>query len=261
MTKKSAKKIKPLKSIKQTTYQAMLWMFMLLSMTGCQLLTGYQKIDRGNNHGNQAQISSNQSKAIVNSEHDISLSCAGSYHCEIERVDDVHLIDADTHQPLVAVKGDAMTMPDLPKSESKNNHTVDLYKLGKSALNVELKLDNHFDKTNPNHQANHDLYFVRTNLGKHRLRVNFYPEKNDSYVESMDIFYDFDKSGHYLLKAFAKSQNHVSGKSLLDSAAPPTLCVDIIYKKDRLKRFCRTDKADNAEYVDTDINQKNQPAG
>lgn len=250
---------KPLKTLKPKSLIPLLLMplAMTLSMTGCQLLS-HQTSD--NNH--RTPVFGSQSEAVLFSD-DISISCTGGYHCEIEHVDHVRLIDPNTHEPVVTIKGDATTNPtqadkwadkqanaQVP-SKTGSEPIVKLYQFGNSAKQ-------HSAKASPSDDVSHDLYFARTTLGKHQIKVNFYPENNDAYVESMDIIYDFDKSGSYLLHAFANPEsnpkNRYEAKSLLDAAAPQTLCVDIIHQKKTLKRFCRADTADGIEYTDTDVN-------
>jgi len=56
-----------------------------LLLSGCQLLTGYQKID-------EAENATAWSGQVIPMNGEVNIACAGTYHCEITKIDRTSVI-------------------------------------------------------------------------------------------------------------------------------------------------------------------------
>jgi hypothetical protein len=96
-------------------------------------------------------------------------------------------------------------------------------------------------------------YYARVKPGKREVQVNFYPENNVGYVERFALIHDFSEAGTYQLRAYQKKSSNNSG-SLLDSASPEPLCVELYQGNSVERRFCKEIGAEHqGEFVETRV--------
>ena len=96
-------------------------------------------------------------------------------------------------------------------------------------------------------------YYARVKPGKREVQVNFYPENNVGYVERFAMIHDFSEAGTYQLRAYQKKSSNNSG-SLLDSASPEPLCVELYQGNSVQRRFCKEIGAEHqGEFVETRV--------
>lgn len=196
-----------------------------LLLTGCQLLTGYQQIEA-------AESAALWAGKIHPVKGEVSIACMGTYHCEITRIDETLIIAPETHQPVDMSMLAKMPNPDdKPLLDNKSVKVVALSPSGISGL------------TN---------YYARVKPIKREVHVSFYPENNLGYVERFAIIHEFAEST-YQLRAYHKKSNAQSG-SLLDSASPEPLCVELLQNGSVQRRFCKQLSAEQqGEFVETNI--------
>ena len=183
------------------------------ALAGCQLLTGYQTIDRP--EAPRAPV-----RTIKQLPGEFTIACEGTYHCEITKVDNNLLIDSESHNPIpgakvVAVDQRASMADDRDKVSSSEQ-----------ALLLPNKLDGLVN------------YYARLTPGNHEIHVNFYPENNDEYKERFALIHEFKKTGDYRLRAY-RAVNNEQSDSLLDSASPDPLCVELLRNNQSVRRFCK----------------------
>ncbi|MFK3989091.1 hypothetical protein ACI2JM_02085 [Psychrobacter sp. NPDC064578] len=218
-----------------------------LLLSGCQLLTGYQKIDEAEN----AKAWAGKIQPIAG---EVNIACIGTYHCEIARIDKTRVIGADTHEPINPAMLVAMQdMSAKGKSHTSNKHAqismhanIDMTPLAhKNEIKiVPLSASGMPDLTN---------YYARVKPAKREVQVNFYPENNLGYVERFTLIHDFIDADTYQLRAYQKKSNDNSG-SLLDTASPQPLCVDLYQGNTVQRRFCKELSAEHqGEFVETRI--------
>ena len=183
---------------------------MTLTLTGCQVLTGYKTIAT-------PESPTPSVDKIQTFAGEVSVACEGTYHCEITQIDKKAMIDSDSHLP---DKGIRVTQPDAlnpPKEAAKTPSLVPL---------VSTKLKGLVN------------YYARVTPGKHEVHTNFYPENNDDYVERFALIHDFTEPGDYRLRAYRLPMND-QADSLLDSASPNPLCVEVLHDSKPIRRFCK----------------------
>ena len=222
-----------------------------LLLSGCQLLTGYQKIDEAEN----AKAWAGKIQPIAG---EVNIACIGTYHCEIARIDKTRVIGADTHEPinpamLVAMKDMSANGRSHTSSHTNNKHAqtsmhanIDMTPLAhKNEIKiVPLSASGMQGLTN---------YYARVKPAKREVQVNFYPENNLGYVERFTLIHDFIDADTYQLRAYQKKSNDNSG-SLLDTASPQPLCVDLYQGNTVQRRFCKELSAEHqGEFVETRI--------
>ncbi|WP_201614544.1 hypothetical protein [Psychrobacter sp. JCM 18902] len=222
-----------------------------LLLSGCQLLTGYQKIDEAEN----AKAWAGKIQPIAG---EVNIACIGTYHCEIARIDKTRVIGADTHEPinpamLVAMKDMSAKGKSHTSSHTNNKHAqtsmhanIDMTPLAhKNEIKiVPLSASGMLGLTN---------YYARVKPAKREVQVNFYPENNLGYVERFTLIHDFIDADTYQLRAYQKKSNDNSG-SLLDTASPQPLCVDLYQGNTVQRRFCKELSAEHqGEFVETRI--------
>ena len=76
-----------------------------LLLSGCQLLTGYQKI----NEAESAEAWVGKIKPIAG---EVNIACVGTYHCEIVQIDKTLIIAPNSHEPI-----NPQIMTALPRQE------------------------------------------------------------------------------------------------------------------------------------------------
>ena len=214
-----------------------------LLLSGCQALTGYKQIDQTES----AKAWTGNIKPVAG---EVNIACVGTYHCEIVQIDRTMVIAPDTHKPfnanmLVAMKGASGN----GKSGTGNKHaqlptTMDMTPLAhKNAIKiVPLSASGMPGLTN---------YYARVQPAKREVHVNFYPENNVGYVERFAMIHDFVNPGTYQLRAYQKKSSQNSG-SLLDTASPQPLCVDLYQGNTVQRRFCKEIGTEHqGEFVET----------
>ncbi|WP_372829249.1 hypothetical protein [Psychrobacter maritimus] len=216
-----------------------------LLLSGCQVLTGYQQIDSAEN----AKVWTGKITPVAG---EVNIACVGTYHCEIARIDQTRIIGSDTHEPLNSAMLVAMQAVNANgKSRTSNKHgqapmAMDMTPLThKKAIKiVPLSASAMPGLTN---------YYARVRPGKREVQVNFYPENNVGYVERFAMIHDFAEAGTYQLRAYQKKSSNNSG-SLLDSASPEPLCVELYQGNSVQRRFCKEIGAEHqGEFVETRV--------
>ncbi|WP_426222287.1 hypothetical protein [Psychrobacter sp. DWR1-2-3] len=216
-----------------------------LLLSGCQVLTGYQQIDSAEN----AKVWTGKITPVAG---EVNIACVGTYHCEIARIDQTRIIGSDTHEPLNPPMLVAMQAVNANgKSRTGNKHgqapmAMDMTPLThKKAIKiVPLSASAMPGLTN---------YYARVKPGKREVQVNFYPENNVGYVERFAMIHDFAEAGTYQLRAYQKKSSNNSG-SLLDSASPEPLCVELYQGNSVERRFCKEIGAEHqGEFVETRV--------
>lgn len=209
-----------------------------LLLTGCQSLTGYKQIDKADS----AKVRAGNIQPVAG---EVNISCLGTYHCEIVQIDKTLVIAPDTHEPvspdmlvtMPVIEGDksAQEQMSIDMAPLLNNNAVKIVPLSKSGMP---------GLTN---------YYARVKPAKREVQVNFYPENNVGYVERFAIIHDFVEPGTYQLRAYQKKSSDNSG-SLLDTASPEPLCIELSQNKSLQRRFCKQlDAEHQGEFVETSI--------
>lgn len=181
------------------------------ALTACQMLTGYQTI--ATPKAPTAPVGS-----IYSQPGEVSIACEGTYHCEIAQIDKQRLISTENHQPL----NEAMvTSADkVFRNSEKHAKTIKLVALMPTKLQGLMN------------------YYARVIPGKREVHVNFYPENNDAYVEHFALIHEFTEPGDYRLHAYRIASTNTA-TSLLNSASPNPLCVELLQDKRPIRRFCK----------------------
>lgn len=201
-----------------------------LLLSGCQALTGYQQIETAQN----AKVWTGKITPIAG---EVNIACVGTYHCEIARIDQTRIIGSDTHEPINPAMLVAMQNVNTDsKSRTVNKH-------GTAAMSMDMSplIHKNAIKIVPlSASAMPGLtnYYARVKPAKREVQVNFYPENNLGYVERFAMIHDFAEAGTYQLRAYQKKSSANSG-SLLDSASPEPLCVELYQGNNVQRRFCK----------------------
>lgn len=210
-----------------------------LLMSGCQVLTGYQKIDEAEN-----------AKSLVGSiqpiDGEVNIVCVGTYHCEIVQIDRTLVIAPDSHEPVNPNM--LVTLPNHDSGKNMANAPMDMAPLtNKDAIKVvPLSASEMPGLTN---------YYARVMPAKREIHVNFYPENNEGYVERFAMIHDFVETGTYKLRAYQKKSVTNSG-SLLETASPEPLCVDLLQDNQVQRQFCKQlDTEHQGEFVEASVRQ------
>lgn len=183
---------------------------MLSALVGCQGITGYQTLDTPV----KPDLTPDKIQTFPG---EVTVACEGTYHCEIVQMDKKLLINSDTHSP---AKGAIVTQP----GQLKQNK--DGIKIPKLVPLLSTKAEGLVN------------YYARVMPGKHEIHTNFYPENNDEYVERFALIHDFRQPGDYRLRAYRLPMND-KADSLLDSASPNPLCVEVVHNTKPIRRFCK----------------------
>lgn len=215
-----------------------------LLLSSCQLLTGYNQIDKAE----RAEVWSGK---IMPMNDEVNIACAGTYHCEITKIDKTLVISTDTHRPfdismLVSISNaDGVPYAKLSKREQvkMQKDTIPLVD-NKSVVIVPLSASSLPNLVN---------YYARVKPIKREIHVNYYPENNTGYVERFAIIHEFKEPGTYMLQAYRHKSSEDKG-SLLDSASPSPLCIDLLQDNQLKRRFCkRSDNESQGEFVENDM--------
>ncbi|MGX8219715.1 hypothetical protein ACWS81_02905 [Psychrobacter celer] len=203
-------------------------------MSGCQLLTGYQKIDEAEN----AKVWAGHIQPVAG---EVSIACVGTYHCEIVQIDKTLVIAPDSHEPV-----NPAMVTTLAEGVKKASASAEMMPLAnkKSIKIVPLSASAMPGLTN---------YYARVMPAKREIHVNFYPENNVGYVERFAMIHDFTQAGTYQLRAYQKKPSNKSG-SLLETASPEPLCIELLQGSTVQRRFCKQlDSKHRGEFVETRI--------
>lgn len=212
-----------------------------LLVSGCQVLTGYQKID-------EAESARSLVGSIQPLDGEVNIACAGTYHCEIVQIDRTLIIAPDTHEPVNpnmlvtlpnrnGIKKTANAPINMDMPPLTNKYAIKVVPLSASAMP---------GLTN---------YYARVMPAKREVHVNFYPENNEGYVERFAMIHDFVDTGTYKLRAYQKKSDTNSG-SLLETASPEPLCVDLLQDNQVQRRFCKQlDTEHQGEFVEASVRQ------
>ena len=218
-----------------------------LLLSGCQLLTGYQKIDEAEN----AKAWAGKIQPIAG---EVNIACIGTYHCEIARIDKTRVIGADTHEPI----NPAMLVAMKDMSANGRSHTSNKHAQTSIHANIDMTPLAHKNEIkivplSASGMQGLTNYYARVKPAKREVQVNFYPENNLGYVERFTLIHDFIDADTYQLRAYQKKSNDNSG-SLLDTASPQPLCVDLYQGNTVQRRFCKELSAEHqGEFVETRI--------
>lgn len=207
-----------------------------LLLSGCQLLTGYQKIDEAEN----AKAWAGKIQPIAG---EVNIACIGTYHCEIARIDKTRVIGADTHEPinpamLVAMKDMSAKGKSHTSSHNNNKHAQTSMHANIDMTPLAHKNEIKIVPLSASGMPGLTNYYARVKPAKREVQVNFYPENNLGYVERFAMIHDFAEAGTYQLRAYQKKSSANSG-SLLDSASPEPLCVELYQGNNVQRRFCK----------------------
>lgn len=214
-----------------------------LLLSGCQALTGYQQIDKAES----AKVWTGTIKPIAD---EVNIACVGTYHCEIVKIDRTMIISPETHRPMNA------TMLVAMNDTRENNKIRTGTKHSQATVTMDMTplIHNNAIKIVPlsaSAMSNLINYYARVKPAKREVHVNFYPENNLGYVERFAMIHDFASPGTYQLRAYQKKSGQSSG-SLLDSASPEPLCVELYQGNTVQRRFCKQIGTEHqGEFVET----------
>ena len=213
----------------------------LLTLSGCQALSGYKKI--GN--AERAEVWAGKIIPMLN---EVNIACAGTYHCEITQIDNIAIISTDTHKPV---------NPALLVSMAGTNGRpyAELSKLEQTQVqaNASPLTDNKSVKIIPlaaSAMPNLTNYYTSVKPIKREVHVNFYPENNVGYIERFALIDEFKEQGTYVIQAYRQKLSETND-SLLDSASPAPLCIDLLKDSVLKRRFCKQlDTESQGEFVE-----------
>lgn len=195
----------------------------VMTLAGCQSFMGYQPSDQSQNIALAGKV-----QPVLG---EVSIACTGTYHCEIAQIDQTMVIALNSHQPVHANQV-VLSTDKTPLLNKKSVKVVPLAASGMKGL------------TN---------YYARVMPAKREVHVNFYPENNVDYVERFAMIHEFSQSGIYQLKAYRQKSPQSTG-SLLDTASPEPLCIDLMQDSSVLRRFCKQIDAEHqGEFVETRV--------
>ncbi len=207
-----------------------------LVLSGCQLLSEPAATKN-------APVLETGSGKIYPVKGEVNIACSGTYHCEILQIDNIPIINKDSHRPANL----NMVAPAVSKSANGQPVMVPELLNSNSIKVVPLFASNMKGLVN---------YYVRLMPAKREVHVNFYPENNVDYVERFAMIHEFNDSGTYQLKAYRKKSPQASG-SLLDNASPDPLCIDLLQNNQIKRRFCKQlDTQHQGEFVEAELTQK-----
>ena len=209
-------------------------------MSGCQSLTGYQQIEKAESPD-----------ALVGKVYpvagEVNIVCAGTYHCEITQIGQTLLIAPNSHKPVNASVVAKLNQEELTTKQLSSQTPMTPLLNQKSVKIVPLIGSNMKGLTN---------YYARVKPAKREVHISFYPENNLDYVERFAMIHDFMQPGTYQLRAYRQKSLQETG-SLLDTASPEPLCVDLLQGNKVVRRFCKqSDTKHQGEFVETKIATK-----
>ncbi|WP_201615821.1 hypothetical protein [Psychrobacter urativorans] len=226
----------------------------LSTLSGCQLLTGYQQIDAAEN----ADAWAGTINPVAG---EVNIACAGTYHCEIAQIDQTLVIAPDTHKPVSAAMlanmagGVEVNKAKLNKGGPAQTQRAPL------AANMTPLLNQKSVKVVPlsaSGMKGLTNYYARVKPAKREVHINFYPENNFGYIERFAMIHEFSEPGIYQLRAY-RQKSPQDGGSLLVSASPEPLCIDLLQDNSVLRHFCKQlDTEYEGEFVENSMPIKRQ---
>ncbi|TXD97601.1 hypothetical protein ES754_01015 [Psychrobacter frigidicola] len=226
----------------------------LLALSGCQSLTGYQQIDQAEN----AESWAGKIKPVAG---EVNIACLGTYHCEITQIDQTLVIAPDSHKPVNAAML-ANISGSSGLNNAKPNKGAQAQTLNKTApvdIDMTPLLNQKSVKVVPlsaSGMKGLTNYYVRVKPAKREVHLNFYPENNVGYVERFAMIHEFMQPGIYHLRAYRQKSPQATG-SLLDTASPEPLCIDLLQDSSLVRRFCKQlDTEHQGEFVETRVVNK-----
>ena len=206
-------------------------------LTGCQSLTGYQQIEK-------AESPDMLVGKVYPVAGEVNIVCAGTYHCEITQIDQTLLIAPNSHKPVNPSMVAKLNQGKMATQQATSQALMTPLSNQKSIKIVPLSASSMKGLTN---------YYARANPAKREVHISFYPENNLDYVERFAMIHDFMQPGTYQLRAYRKKSPQETG-SLLDTASPEPLCVDLLQGSKVVRRFCKQlDTKRQGEFVETKI--------
>lgn len=203
-------------------------------LTGCQSLTGYQQIEK-------VESPDMLVGKVYPVAGEVNIVCAGTYHCEITQIDQTLLIAPNSHKPVnpsIVAKlnqerlATQQVASQAPMSPLINQKSIKIVPLSASSMKGLT------------------TYYARVKPAKREVHISFYPENNLDYVERFAIIHDFMQPGTYQLHAYRKKSPQETG-SLLDTASPEPLCVDLLQGSKVVRSFCKQlDTKRQGEFVE-----------
>lgn len=166
------------------SYMTALGSLLLLSLTACSTFT-----------------SSTQKQTQENT---VQLTCGGVSYCQFDRIDDIHIVDADN---------DWITVQAIRSGVVKLKDT--------SLKNGRLKFD------------------VSLKAQLHEVSVKFYPI-SEHQAQKFTLIHDFKAGQNYTLHMYRK---YIEQKNLLEMASPSPLCIDLKQGEQTIRTFCRSHDA------------------
>lgn len=227
----------------------------LLVLSGCQSLSSYQSGYKKIENADEAKQWAGQIIPLIG---EVNIACAGTYHCEITKIDNTAIISTDTHKPV----NPALVVP------TANTYGIPYDKLSKEqqarvkAQTVPLTTNNSVKIIALSSSGMLGLtnYYASVKPIKREVHINFYPENNTDYVERFALIDEFKEEGTYLLQAYQQkpAQKQDSG-SLLDKASPASLCIDFLKDQVLQRRFCKNpDSNVQGEFVELTLANKSK---
>ncbi|GAA0312243.1 hypothetical protein [Psychrobacter aestuarii] len=202
-----------------------------IGLSGCQLLSGYQTIEQ--------KPTKTWAVDVPSTAGEVSLTCAGTYHCEFTQIDKTLVVSTDTHVPMATIEA--------PRSDAGSNMST---LSSPYAVKATLASASGLPPLNN--------YYVRMLPKKREVHVNFYPEPNLNYTERFAMIHEFTQPGVYQLKAYRQATKASSG-SLLDSASPEPLCIDLVHQNQVLRHFCQDMHPEHqGEFIETRVHALDQ---
>ncbi|MGO2231465.1 hypothetical protein [Psychrobacter sp.] len=210
-------------------------------LSGCQLLSGYQKIDEAEN----AQAWAGDILPVAG---EVNIACVGTYHCEIVQIDKKSIIASNSHEPADPTM--LAARPEGAETNTKRAIGAEMPALAdkKSVKVVPLSASAIEGLTN---------YYARVLPAKREIHINFYPEDNLGYIERFAMIHDFTDAGIYQLRAYQNKSSDKAG-SLLEAASPEPLCIELLQDDEVQRRFCKQLGSGEAqgEFVETGLGNK-----
>lgn len=208
-------------------------------LPGCQSLTGYNQI----NEVEKTEVWAGKINPIAG---EVNISCSGTYHCEIAQIDKTLVIAPDTHKPVDPAMLSYMTIVD--NIDYEGNDDNDQYNL---IIPLSKQDEIKVVPLSASGMAGMTNYYARIKPAKREVHVNFYPENNVGYVERFAMIHEFTEAGTYQLRAYRKKPVQDAG-SLLETASPDPLCVDLLQDSTIKRRFCKKMNSERqGEFVET----------
>lgn len=184
-------------------------------LSGCQALSDYQS---GYKTIDTPTTPTPPAGKIHSLPGEVTVACEGTFHCEITQIDKIALINTETHSPIDWAR--VIPAGQVLQQRERTFKTVKLVPLMKTKLDGLIN------------------YYARIIPGHREVHVNFYPESNDAYSERFALIHEFTEPGDYRLHAYRITTNNAA-TSLLDSASPNPLCVELLQDGNAIRRFCK----------------------